>query len=86
MQPQLAHFYRWNDIPAETLKGTITRKFVSSDRPMIAPLALKKGDDVPRHAHENEQSTYLPSGSMDLAVFNPPRQNWLQGTDAYLRR
>ena len=123
MQPQLAHFYRWDDIPAEPLKGTITRKFISSDRLMIAHVALKKGDDVPRHTHENEQLTYLLSGSMefwigandeqnlivragevlvipsnvphralaledtlDVDVFNPPRQDWLQGTDAYLRR
>jgi quercetin dioxygenase-like cupin family protein len=123
MQPQLAHFYRWDDIPAEPLKGTITRKFISSDRLMIAHVALKKGDDVPRHSHENEQLTYLLSGAMefwigakdeqnlivragevlvipsniphralaledtlDVDVFNPPRQDWLQGTDAYLRR
>ena len=123
MQPQLAHFYRWDDIPAEPLKGTITRKFISSDRLMIAHVVLKKGDDVPRHSHENEQLTYLLSGSMefwigandeqnlivragevlvipsnvphralaledtlDVDVFNPPRQDWLQGTDAYLRR
>ena len=123
MQPQLAHFYRWDDIPAEPLKGTITRKFISGDRLMIAHVALKKGDDVPRHSHENEQLTYLLSGSiefwigandeqnlivragevlvipsnvphralaledsLDVDVFNPPRQDWLQGTDAYLRR
>lgn len=123
MQPQLAHFYRWDDIPAEPLKGTITRKFISSDRLMIAHVALKKGDDVPSHSHENEQMTYLLSGAMefwigakeeqnlilragevlvipslvvhralaledtlDVDVFNPPRQDWLQGTDAYLRR
>lgn len=123
MQPQLAKFYRWDDIPAEPLKGSITRKWVSSDRLMIAHVALKKGDDVPRHSHENEQITYLLSGAMefwigahdeqnlivragevlvipsnvphralaledtlDVDVFNPPRQDWLQGTDDYLRR
>ena len=122
MQPQLAHFYRWDDIPAEPLKGTITRKFISSERLMIAHVFLKAGDDVPRHSHENEQLTYLLSGAMefwigandeqnlivragevlvipsniphralaledtlDVDVFNPPRQDWLQGTDAYIR-
>jgi len=26
---------------------------------MIAHVNFKKGDDVPRHAHENEQITYI---------------------------
>jgi hypothetical protein len=24
--------------------------------------------------------------TLDVDVFNPPRQDWLNGTDAYLRR
>lgn len=123
MSTQLARFHRWSDLPAEPMKGTITRKFVSTDRLMIAHVMLKKGDEVPRHAHENEQITYILSGALqlwigahdeqthvvragellvipsnvphralaledtlDVDVFNPPRQDWLQGTDAYLRR
>ena len=116
------HFV-WNNIPAETLKGTITRKLISSDRMMIAHVHLKKGDDVPLHHHENEQLTYILSGALhfwfgadgkeeitvragevvvipsnvphrvlaledtlDVDNFNPPRQDWLSGTDAYLRK
>lgn len=123
MSKPLARFLRWSDLPAEPMKGTITRKFVSTDRLMIAHVMLKKGDDVPRHAHENEQITYILSGALqlwigandeqtevvragellvipsnvphralaledtlDVDVFNPPRQDWLKGTDAYLRR
>lgn len=123
MSTPLAKYYRWADLPAEPLKGGITRKLISSDRLMIAHVMLKKGDDVPRHAHENEQLTYILSGALqlwigandeqmqilragevlvipsnvphralaledtlDVDVFNPPRQDWLQGTDAYLRR
>lgn len=118
----VAHFV-WNNIPAETLKGTITRKLISSDRMMIAHVHLKKGDDVPLHHHENEQLTYILSGALhfwfgadgkeeitvragevvvipsnvphralaledtlDVDIFNPPRQDWLSGTDAYLRK
>ena len=118
-----AKHYIWDKMPAEPLKGTITRRLISTDRMMIAHVYLKKGDDVPRHAHENEQITYLLEGSMrfwlgenderelvvkagevlvipsnlphralaledtlDVDVFNPPRQDWLAGTDAYLRR
>ena len=90
---------------------------------MIAHVYLKKGDDVPRHSHENEQITYILDGALefwfgaaderhfvvragevvvipsllphralaledtlDVDIFCPPRQDWLAGTDAYLRR
>jgi quercetin dioxygenase-like cupin family protein len=114
---------RWDRIPMETLKGTITRRLVTGERMMIAHVYLKKGDDVPRHSHENEQLTYILEGALqfwfgandereltvragevlvipsnlphralaiedtlDVDVFSPPRQDWLAGTDAYLRR
>ena len=118
-----AKHYRWNEIPAEPMKGTITRRLITGDRMMIAHVYLKKGDDVPQHSHENEQITYVLEGALqfwlgekgereltvragevlvipsylphralavedtlDVDVFNPPRQDWLNGTDAYLRR
>ena len=55
-----ASHHRWDQIPLETLKGTITRRFVSTERMMIAHVYFKQGDDV-------------------------PRQDWLTGSDAYLR-
>jgi quercetin dioxygenase-like cupin family protein len=118
-----AKHYRWNDLPAEPLKGTMTRRLVTGERMMIAHVYFKKGDDVPRHAHENEQITYILEGALlfklgsegerevivragevlvipstlphsavaledtlDVDVFNPPRQDWLDGSDAYIRR
>jgi len=120
--PAVARIHRWNDIPAEKLKGTITRKLITSDRMMVAHIDLKKGDDVPLHSHENEQISYLLSGALQfwlgekgdqamvvragevlvipsnlphralaledtlsIDIFCPPRQDWLDGTDAYLR-
>ncbi len=114
--------YRWDEIPAEKLKGGISRKLVTGERMMIAHVHLKKGDEVPKHHHENEQLTYILSGALqfwfgdtgdqelvvragevivipsnlphravaledtlDVDVFCPPRQDWLAGTDAYLR-
>ena len=114
--------FRWEQMPAEPLKGGISRKLITSERMMIAHLYFKKGDDVPQHSHENEQLTYIlegalhfwfgPDGSqqitvragevvvipsnvlhralaledtLDVDVFCPPRQDWLAGTDAYLR-
>jgi quercetin dioxygenase-like cupin family protein len=118
-----ARHYRWQELPAEKLKGGLTRKLITSERMMIAHVHFAKGDDVPRHAHENEQITYILEGALlfklgadgereviiragevlvipshlphsalaledtlDVDVFNPPRQDWLAGTDAYLRR
>jgi quercetin dioxygenase-like cupin family protein len=119
---QRAIHYRWEDLPAEPLKGTISRRLVTGERMMIAHVYLKKGDDVPRHSHENEQITYVLEGALqfwlgakdeqeltvragevlvipsnlphralalddtlDVDVFCPPREDWLSGTDAYLR-
>lgn len=118
-----AKHYRWNDLTAEPLKGGITRRLITGERMMIAHVYLTKGDEVPRHAHENEQITYILEGALhfwlgengteevtvragevlvipsnlphralaledtlDVDVFNPPRQDWLNGSDAYLRR
>lgn len=118
-----AKHYRWEEIPAEKLKGNLTRQLITGDRMMIAHVRFKKGDDVPRHSHENEQITYILEGALkfhlgangerevivragevlvipshlphsavaledtlDVDVFNPPRQDWLTGADAYLRR
>jgi quercetin dioxygenase-like cupin family protein len=115
--------HRWDRIPEEPLKGTITRRLITGDRMMLAHVYLKKGDDVPRHSHENEQLTYILEGALqfwfgandereltvragevlvipshvphralaledtlDVDVFSPPRQDWLTGADAYLRR
>jgi quercetin dioxygenase-like cupin family protein len=114
--------YRWDDMPAETLKGGLSRKLITGERMMIAHVHFKKGDDVPLHSHDNEQLTYILSGALrfwfgpkgeqeitvragevvvipsnlphrahaiedtlDVDVFCPPRQDWLDGTDAYLR-
>jgi quercetin dioxygenase-like cupin family protein len=118
-----ATHYRWEELPAEQLKGSLTRRLITGDRMMIAHVYFKKGDDVPRHSHDNEQITYVLEGALqfwlgaegerelivragevlvipswlphsalaledtlDVDVFNPPRQDWLAGTDAYLRR
>jgi quercetin dioxygenase-like cupin family protein len=122
LDPENARHYRWNDLPAEPLKGTITRRIITGDRMMIAQINLQKGDDVPRHSHENEQLTYVLKGALrlwlgahderevtvragevlvipshlphralaledtlDVDVFCPPRQDWLDGSDAYIR-
>jgi quercetin dioxygenase-like cupin family protein len=114
--------YRWDDLPREELNPLIGRKLVTGDRVMLAHVYLAKGAVVPKHAHENEQLTYILEGALrfrlgddgdevvdvaagevlhipanvahsaealedtlDVDVFAPPRRDWLDGTDAYLR-
>jgi quercetin dioxygenase-like cupin family protein len=121
-RPAATH-YRWEDIPLEQLSPTIARKFVSAEKLMIAQVFLKKGAEVPRHSHFNEQITFISSGALqfwlgedeqqqlivragellvipsnvlhrayaiedtlDIDIFNPPREDWISGTDSYLRQ
>ena len=116
-------FYRWNDMPKETVSETLDRRLITGDRIMISHVYLKKGSIVPRHSHENEQITYILEGglrfwigpeesqvidvmagevlhipsmvqhkaealedTLDLDVFSPPREDWLNKTDDYLRK
>ena len=59
-----AKHYRWAELPAEQLKGGLTRRLITGERMMIAHVHFKKGDDVPRHSHENEQITYILEGAL----------------------
>jgi quercetin dioxygenase-like cupin family protein len=114
--------YRWEDMPKTEMKPGLYRRFVSTERLMVAHIYLDEGSIVPLHQHENEQVTYIlegvlrfwlgedqsevidvhagevlhiPSGvphkaealekTVDMDIFCPPRQDWLDGTDSYLR-
>ena len=114
--------YRWDDLPKTELKPGLHRRFISTERVMVAHIHLDEGSIVPLHEHENEQLTYIlqgvlrfwlgedqsevvdvragevlhiPSGvphkaealeqTLDMDIFCPPRQDWLDGTDSYLR-
>jgi unsaturated pyranuronate lyase len=114
--------YRWEDMEREQLNPNIGRRLVTGERLMLAHVYFTKGGTVPKHAHDNEQITYILDGclrfflgddgaevvdvhagevlvippnlphaaealedTLDVDIFNPPRQDWLDGTDAYLR-
>lgn len=114
--------HRWEEIPKEVLNPQLARRVISGERVMLAHVYLERGAIVPKHAHENEQLTYLLEGSMrfwlgedgaevidlgagevlhipsnvahraqalekslDVDIFCPPRADWLDGSDAYLR-
>lgn len=116
-------FFRWSDLPRERVTDLLHRRLITGNRMMLAHVYLTKGCIVPRHAHENEQLTYVLEGwlrlwvgedlerqydvragevlfipsnvphkaeafedTLDVDVFSPPRQDWLDKTDDYLRR
>jgi quercetin dioxygenase-like cupin family protein len=116
-------WYRWDDMPKETVSESLERRLITGERIMLAHVYLKKGCIVPKHKHENEQVSYILEGALrfwlgedegeeqlvragevlhipsnlphkaealedtlDVDVFSPPRQDWLDGTDTYLRR
>ena len=115
--------FRWEEMPRERVNPTLERRLITGERVMLAHVYLKKGSVVPRHAHENEQITYVLEGALrfwigddgaetydvragevlcipphvphkaealedtlDVDIFSPPRQDWLDKTDDYLRR
>jgi quercetin dioxygenase-like cupin family protein len=114
--------YRWDDLPREQLSPLLGRRLIVGGDLMIAHVYLAKGAIVPKHAHENEQVTYILEGglrfvlgededetvdvhagevlciprnlahsavaledTLDVDIFHPPRADWLDGSDAYLR-
>ena len=116
-------WYCWADMPKEQVSEQLSRRLITGERMMLAHVYLKKGCVVPKHAHENEQFTYILEGALrflvgeqgadeivvragevlhlpanvpheahaledtlDVDVFYPPREDWLNKTDAYLRR
>ncbi|MGH7668659.1 MAG: cupin domain-containing protein [Gemmatimonadaceae bacterium] len=121
--PGSVTFYRWDEMPRETVSPMLGRRLITGDRLMLAHVYLKEGAIVPRHQHENEQLTYILEGALhfwigedekeevvvragevlhipsmvwhkaealkdtlDVDIFSPPREDWLNKTDAYLRR
>ena len=50
-------YYKWSDVPLETVTPMLDRKLITGDRMMLAQVFLKKGFIVARHQHHNEQLT-----------------------------
>ncbi|HEX6623410.1 MAG TPA: cupin domain-containing protein [Pyrinomonadaceae bacterium] len=123
MGQQNVTWHRWEEMPRERVNQTLERRLITGDRIMLTHVYLEKGSVVPRHAHENEQITYVLEGALrfwigdegaqvfdvragevlcipsnvphkaealedtlDVDIFSPPRQDWLDKTDDYLRR
>ena len=64
MSSEAVTFYRWDDMPKETVNAMLDRRLVTGERVMLAHVYLKKGCVVPRHQHDNEQITYILDGAL----------------------
>lgn len=62
--PDPCVFYKWTDVPRETVTPMLDRKLITGERMMLAQVFLKKGCIVPRHQHHNEQLTYILEGAL----------------------
>ena len=122
-EPSAVRFFRWADMPKETVTPQLSRRLVTGERMMLAHVYLEKGCIVPKHSHHNEQLTYILEGALhfhigedgaeeivvragevllipsnvphmavaledtlDVDIFSPPRQDWLDHTDDYFHR
>jgi quercetin dioxygenase-like cupin family protein len=60
--------HRWSDIAVESITPAIDRKFITTERVTLANFQLKAGGVVPRHAHEQEQLSYVVSGALKFVM------------------
>ena len=63
-----ARLHRWDEIALEKITEMISRKIVAGEREMLAQIYLKRGAQVPMHAHESEQMTYVLQGALKFLV------------------
>ena len=59
---------RWDDMPRERVTDAISRRLVTGERGMLAHVYLDAGCVVPRHAHDNEQFTYILEGALRFSL------------------
>ena len=72
--PTGVRFFRWADMPKESVTGQIARRLVTGDRMMLAHVYLDKGAIVPKHSHENEQITYILEGALRFRLGDDQRE------------
>ena len=62
----------WESIPLEKLGEGIARRYLCGERITVAQFELAAGSRVPEHAHENEQISYVLSGTLRFVLAGKP--------------
>lgn len=60
--------YRWDSLPTDKPMPLLDRRRIIGRQMMISQVRLKKGCDVPMHAHENEQFAMIVSGRLRFRI------------------
>lgn len=60
--------YSWDNVPEEQISEKLGRKLVWGKKIMLARISLKRGCIVPSHRHENEQASFVLSGSLEFTL------------------
>jgi quercetin dioxygenase-like cupin family protein len=63
-----AQFFSWNDLPRERITDMIERNMFTSSNMTLSQAVLQEGCVVPRHAHPNEQATYVIEGALRFHI------------------
>ncbi|HLG14620.1 MAG TPA: cupin domain-containing protein [Blastocatellia bacterium] len=63
----MKHF-KWDEIPIERVNDKFVRKLAWDGKVMIAWMECERGCRVPPHSHENEQLTFVISGSWRFEI------------------
>lgn len=52
----------------QALEGIELKTLAHGEKTLLAEFRLKKGSDLPKHSHPHEQTGYLVSGRLRLAI------------------
>lgn len=54
----------WKALEIEKMNDKLSRQMLSGENATISQLLMKKGAEVPRHSHVNEQYSWITSGAL----------------------
>ena len=63
-----ATLHRWSDLRLEKVTAMISRKAMAGDRQTLVQAHLKRGAQIPMHAHDTEQLVYVLRGALRCVV------------------
>ena len=65
---QDATLHRWSDLRLEKVTAMISRKAMTGNRQTLIQAHLKRGAQIPMHAHDTEQLVYVLRGALRCVV------------------
>ena len=63
-----AALHRWSDLPLEKVTAMVSRKVIAGERQTLIQAYLKRGAQIPMHAHEADQLVYILRGALRCVV------------------